>query len=464
MSGRIRRVARRQEKEDLLLELIGDLPADPMLPAITVAGRAVPLTDAAVWLCAALRTGQLPDRDELDDVRRALESGGIAAARWPRSRAVDVVLDGVVVDAHHTVHSRLATGIQRVVRATLSRWDEDHSFHLVSWVAGFHTLRAEVAGAYAVDVPAGAGPAVPVVPWRGVLVLPELAIEAPRLARLRLLAEVTPVRCAAIGYDCVPMTSAETTGGGMPGAFAANLATLARFDVVAAISESATREYLGWTRMLPSAGLAGPTMVAVPLPVVGFAPSADAAPSARPLVLCVGSHEPRKNHGSVLYAAELLWQEGREFELVFVGGNAWGADAVLRRIAALRRAGRPVSTRSAVSDGELARLYERARFTVFPSLNEGFGLPVAESLASGVPVITSEFGSMREIAEPGGALLIDARDDEALVRAMRLLLDDDDEHARLAAAARGRRLGSWEAYASRLWEVLATSGSPAERG
>jgi glycosyltransferase involved in cell wall biosynthesis len=217
--------------------------------------------------------------------------------------------------------------------------------------------------------------------------------------------------------------------------------------------------------MLPSAGLPAPRIVAVPLPITAVAATPPPASSDRPLVLCVGSHEPRKNHGAVLYAAEALWREGHDFELAFVGGNAWGADAVLDRIGRLGRAGRPVSNRSAVSDDELAKLYSRARFTVFPSLNEGFGLPVAESIAAGVPVVTSDVGSMREIAEPGGALLVDPRDDDALVDAMRLLLDDEVELARLAAEAAGRQLGTWEAYADRLWDVLVVgTGAPAARG
>ncbi|MGJ0223705.1 hypothetical protein ACQUZK_09920, partial [Streptococcus pyogenes] len=63
-----------------------------------------------------------------------------------------------------------------------------------------------------------------------------------------------------------------------------------------------------------------------------------------PLVLVVGSHEPRKNHLAVLHAAELLWRQGVEFSLSFVGGNAWGSDAFTRRLSDLQRIGRPVDT------------------------------------------------------------------------------------------------------------------------
>ena len=81
---------------------------------------------------------------------------------------------------------------------------------------------------------------------------------------------------------------------------------------------------------------------------------------------------------------------------------------------------------SAASDDLLWGGYRVARFTVFPSLNEGFGLPLAESLACGTPAVTSNYGSMREIVElGGGALLVDPRDDHSVADGMRALLTDD---------------------------------------
>jgi glycosyltransferase involved in cell wall biosynthesis len=97
-----------------------------------------------------------------------------------------------------------------------------------------------------------------------------------------------------------------------------------------------------------------------------------------------------------------------------------------------------------------------ARCTVFPSLNEGFGLPVAESLACGTPVVTSDFGSMAEIAADGGALLANPREDHSIAAALRTLLVDDAEHARLSQEARQRPTSSWDDYAARVWSTLVT--------
>ena len=98
-----------------------------------------------------------------------------------------------------------------------------------------------------------------------------------------------------------------------------------------------------------------------------------------------------------------------------MGGNSWNSQAFQATLSGLAAAGRPVESISAASDDLLWGGYRVARFTVFPSLNEGFGLPLAESLACGTPAVTSDFGSMREIVElGGGALLVDPRDDHSV--------------------------------------------------
>ena len=77
-----------------------------------------------------------------------------------------------------------------------------------------------------------------------------------------------------------------------------------------------------------------------------------------------------------------------------------------------------------------------------------------EAMACGTPVITSDYGSTREIGERGGAILIDPRDDEALVSAMRTLITDDGQLAALRADLAGAPARSWEAYADEVWTCL----------
>lgn len=439
----------------------------------------VDTTDRAhVWLALAVLSGRLPDRTTVVETARACEfDDGAALWRAVADHTTDesaawrvrVASDEVVVDVAHTASTILTTGIQRVARWTTRRWLRDHTCTPVSWARDFQAIRELTdverrrieLGVAEEDVEARPEATV-VVPWGCTYLLPELAAEPARSTRLLALAELTDNRTGVIGFDCVPITSAETTQTGFAGVFAGNLAAVRYFDRVATISEAAATEYRGWRETLSAIGVVGPRIEPVHLPVEAAEPTPEDQEAARsrfvvghlPLVLVVGSHEPRKNHLAVLHAAELLWRQGVEFSLSFVGGNAWGSDAFTRRLTDLQRIGRPVDSESRLSDGRLWAAYRLARVTVFPSLNEGYGLPVAESLAVGTPAITSGFGSMLEIAAQGGALTVDPHDDHAIAAALRLVLTDDTVRGRLAAEARERPVRTWDMYAAEAWDYL----------
>ncbi len=439
-----------------------------------------------IWLALAVLTGRLPVDDVVVETLRRLRLDGARGALSPALAAatsrfgagrleavrVEVLIGAVTVDLHHTSETDLATGIQRVARETARRWDRDHDIVLLGWTEDYTALRRlepqTRRRALGQLLPAELGssdnlvaPAV-VVPWAGTHVTVELATEPPRTSRMQALARFSGNRTGVIGFDCVPLTSSETTGEGMGGAFARLLAAVRHMGRVATISEGAAVEYRSWRTMLAGTGLPGPDIVSVPLPVEAEQPTPSALDQARsrfglgslPLVLVVGSHEPRKNHLAVLHAAELLWREGQEFSLVFVGGNAWNSDRFTRVFNGLRDGGRPLQTVSALSDELLWAAYAIAEVVLFPSLNEGFGLPVAEALASGTPVITSAYGSMAEIAVHGGALLVDPRDDHDVAGALRRLLTEPRLQAELAAQAAARPERTWDTYADELWDAL----------
>ena len=133
----------------------------------------------------------------------------------------------------------------------------------------------------------------------------------------------------------------------------------------------------------------------------------------------------------------------------------------------MQGAGRPVENFTVVDDDMLWSAFRLARFMVFPSLNEGFGLPVAECLAAGTPVLTSDYGSLAEIAEGGGALTVDPRDDDAVADAFARMILDDPLVARLRREAVARSPRTWDDYAREIWHILRdrtqhsdTDGSP----
>jgi glycosyltransferase involved in cell wall biosynthesis len=301
-----------------------------------------------------------------------------------------------------------------------------------------------------------------VVPWESTYLLPELSPERPRNERIAALAQFARCRTGVIGFDCVPITTAETTALGVSEAFATNLAAVRHMDTVSTISAAAGTEYGGWRTMLASVGHTGPEISVDLLPSEVPESAAADLEAARerlllpgmPMVLCVGTREPRKNHLALLHAAELLWREGVHFNLVLVGGRSWNDGRFNAELTMARAANRPVETVTTMSDTELWAAYRVARCMVFPSLNEGFGLPIAEALSCGTPVVTSNYGSMAEIAAGGGALLVDPRDDDSIAAGMRTVLTDDDVHRQLATAARARPQRTWEHYAADVWSAL----------
>lgn len=460
--------------------LVAALDRDPDDVAALIAVLPEP-TAADVWVLLAVVGRALPTDPEVARGLRLARRSGVAAliadarksARRAgrRNRRARLVRDAVVVDIRHTAETELATGIQRVARETVRRWHETHEIVLMTWTEDSTSLRrllpAEEATALHGTFPehraSAAADREVIVPVGGTFLLPELAAESWRTDRIAALARHSGATTGVIGFDCVPLTTAETVGAGMSGAFARNLNAVAEMDRVVAISDAAAAEYRGWRRMLAAKGQAGPDIQSVLLAADRHdsdEPELDAfrvlveLGDDEPLVFVVGSHEPRKNHGAVIHAAELLWLEGHRFRLVFVGGNAWNSHDFVDRVKRLQAAGRPVVMLSSIAEPMLWAGYHLARFSVFPSLNEGYGLPIVESAACGTPVVTSAFGSMREIGEGNGALLVDPHDDSAVTDGMRTLLVNDSVYEQLRAEAAAFRPRSWDEYATEAWRYL----------
>jgi len=119
----------------------------------------------------------------------------------------------------------------------------------------------------------------------------------------------------------------------------------------------------------------------------------------RPYLLYVGNIEPRKNLSRLLEAFDSLNPHGTD--LVLAGRRAWQSRAVIRRARRLAAAG-SVHFLDYVAEDELPALYQSAVAFVYPSLMEGFGLPVLEAMASGLPVIVSDVEPLRSLVSDAG--------------------------------------------------------------
>ena len=165
----------------------------------------------------------------------------------------------------------------------------------------------------------------------------------------------------------------------------------------------------------------------------------------RPLVLCPSAKRPHKNLAALLRAIARIPAERRPVTLV--AGYRTPHEAELQALAVELGVEGDVRFTGWLPDDELEGLYALATCLVFPSLYEGFGLPVLEAMARGVPVACSDRSSLPELAE-GAALLFDPEDDAAIAAAVERLLGDEGERERLRAAGRERAARfTWEAAA-----------------
>jgi glycosyltransferase involved in cell wall biosynthesis len=165
----------------------------------------------------------------------------------------------------------------------------------------------------------------------------------------------------------------------------------------------------------------------------------------RRYVLSVGTLEPRKNLPRLVEAFARLRFAHRDVTLVVVGPDGWGES--LADVAA--RLGDRVRLTGFVPQNELAALYRGASVVCYPSLWEGYGLPVAEALGAGAPVVTSAGTATEELVAGGAGLAVDPRDVDAIADAVTSILDDDALAERLRESGRARAAATtWEGTAA----------------
>jgi glycosyltransferase involved in cell wall biosynthesis len=173
-------------------------------------------------------------------------------------------------------------------------------------------------------------------------------------------------------------------------------------------------------------------------------------------LLFVGTLEPRKNLVTLLHAYAMLRAEGwaEDLKLVVAGRMGWLYADIFDTVKALSLEGEVVFT-GFVADEDLPSLYRGAQLFVYPSLYEGFGLPILEAMASGVPVITSNLASMPEVAGDA-AILVDPHDAKAIAEGIvRVLAEDRLRDVLIQKGfARARRF-TWESVAEQTLALYA---------
>ena len=380
----------------------------------------------------------------------------------------------ILFEASHTSHTRAQTGVQRVVRGMFAALSAQGQVmpvcfdpHQETW-RSLQTWEREI-----LDDTAGAGSAHRSAKWPlrvrvagyarrllnaksscpagDALVVPEIFSAKTARAYPALFASVRGPR-VAVFHDAIALKLPEFTPKKTIARFPAYLCELLRFDGIAAVSEDSRQSLIDYWRWL---GVQNPPpVVAITNAVVSTAvqsrPDALDKPKGMiPVILCVGSIEGRKNHLALLTACEQLWVQGLRFQLRLIGlAHPQTGRAALEKIASLQAGGHPLRYDGPVDAATLDAAYAESSFTVYPSLMEGFGLPVQESLAHGKPCICSNQGAIGESARGGGCLTSDKVDAAHLAASMQSWLSSPSLLENATAATRLRQMKTWQSYAS----------------
>ncbi len=169
-------------------------------------------------------------------------------------------------------------------------------------------------------------------------------------------------------------------------------------------------------------------------------------------IFSVGTVQPRKNYGRLIEALAQLRSHQHDIHLVIAGGRGWLEDPIYQMIETTGMQSY-VHFIGFADDADLPALYSAANCLAFPSLYEGFGFPVLEAMACGVPVMTSNISSLPEIAG-NAALTVNPHDISAIGEALEKLLDDDELRQTLIQRGYAQaKLFTWAASAAKLQKI-----------
>lgn len=281
-----------------------------------------------------------------------------------------------------------------------------------------------------------------------ILFLPEVILDGSAPARVGW-ARAHGCRTACVFYDMLPIYESRFVSPSVAEAFPNYLAAVRSMDALYVISGFSLRECERWHR---DAGEALPERrEAIWLPAqFGDHPRIRSAPppSETIHILCVSTIEPRKNHRVLIEAFQSLRRRRPDLpvQLNLVGNLYAGAESLARWVRVTEQADPRLVWHGILSDEDIAAQYGRAAFTVYPSLAEGFGLPIMESLWMGRPCLCHEGGVMAELAADGGCLTIDMTNVAEVTAALEQMAINPDLRAILTRQAFARDIDTWRTY------------------
>lgn len=265
-------------------------------------------------------------------------------------------------------------------------------------------------------------------------------------------------RLAAMFYDAIPLRFPHVTWPQSVQRHPSHMKMLAGFDRVFAISQTSQNDltdFWSWQGVVPYAEVLAIEFGA------DFDGSARVTSArltqagVRPQLLCVGIVEPRKNQGFLLDVCEALWRDGVDFDLHIVGRiNPHFGAPLEKRFKQLQKRETRFCFHAAAGDIALKKLYNEAHAVVLPTMAEGCGLPLLESLWHGVPCVCSDLPVLRENANAGGCVTATVNDSEVWRKELRAVLTDDAKIHAMKTEAMSRPLPRWADTAKALLKAL----------
>ena len=362
---------------------------------------------------------------------------------------------------HTTSRQPFETGIQRVTQR-LGRALGDHGFDIVPVGRHEDSGLIEIIGRGAAAFEAVLARS----DSRPLLFIPELTADlVARGVDPACMGRAYGMRTLTLVHDLIPMKLREHYTADALAMFTAYYESFARTDAVLATTHGVAQEL---RRFLEDRALRVPPITIVPLPAqlgdrVRVVEVAPVRGEGEPLkLLTLVSWERRKNLLRLLRALARA-QDDVAIELTLVGRR--GLDlAYDSEVEALLAAARHVTVTGSLPDAALVPLIAASHATIYPSSEEGFGLPIGESLWLGRPCVCHDASSLAEIALGGGTLMIDMLDEEAIVHALVSMARQPMLLTRLAEEAIRRPLASWQDYARLVAASLDRLGLGVEAG
>lgn len=455
--------------------------------------------------------GRYPDPADTEE----LTLGNFPKAPRPTSSLKSIPDQNVFIDVTHTVHYPYNSGIQRVVRTLVTSMKNNGArFELIkfdldgqpvllnghevdkfyNWEKHLHsasTNRVNALDSTARTLAPLIKSLIPTSAWlfakkfyfrlkdrlssqSGVLkssisaevldlrnknlLLPEVVTEAERINAVTVLSKYYQVTTSHVLYDLIPVTHPEYCTIGYD--FVHYLRIFRSIDKVFAISKHSENEL---NRMMSIV----PREVPSPLNLKTIYLGGDFSFTSKPqlpksvdkkIILMVARFEPRKNIRRVLVAVKKLFEESLNFKFVLVGNPGWLQENIISDLDNLKSKGYDIEYHMRISDSELVAWYQRAYFTVFCSITEGFGLPIIESVLMGKPCITTNTGSQAEVGRLiGGCDLVDPFSTEDIYKKMKQLLVDETYYLSKVQQTKSAKWPSWAEYAKQVESSIDSS-------